>query len=110
MTYPAATLGASATRMPARSRGTLRSDAAFQQKSARYRAVELISGSNAIPRRARRGLAGLRRHRHPTPLRDIHAPRRRPRGPAHRCAAPDLVANPGTGAAYPPTALLTVGP
>ena len=40
----------------------LSSDAAFQEASAPYRAVELSSGSNVIPRRARPGLAGLRPH------------------------------------------------
>ena len=44
----------------------------FQETSARYRAMEPISGSNVIPRRARPGLAGLGPHRQPlgiaTPL------------------------------------------
>ena len=44
------------------SRRPLSSDNVFQETSARYRAVEPKSGSNAIPRRARPGLAGLRPH------------------------------------------------
>ena len=38
-------------------------DAVFQKVSARYRVVELSSGSNVIPRQARPGLAGLMPHR-----------------------------------------------
>ena len=54
----------------------LSSDDVFQEISARYRAVELSSGSNVIPRRARPGLAGLRPHmvQRSLKIKDTHRP------------------------------------
>ena len=46
--------------------GSLSSDGVFQKTSARIRVVELSSGPNVIPKRARPGLADLRPHKNPS--------------------------------------------